>query len=148
MLVAAVLSAIVATSAPSAPADQAIPVAEGPPSSIIMTDYSGTYTVSWRANPDKIHIRYTTRWYNGQIYVCGNVAYSGHSMTSTSRKALRDIYITMDGKEILQDVRFFTVIRSKDKLLGSPAACKATGARPKERGGHTFSIGTSKKRYN
>ncbi|ARE38548.1 hypothetical protein RGUI_0407 [Rhodovulum sp. P5] len=112
-----------------------------------MPSRSGQYTVSWRGMADKIYIRYTVVRHEGLYHVCGNYAMTGHSQGTSFRKGIRSMYITLDDKEILRNLIFFTRHASRDALVGGKAACRKTKTKATG-GGHQIGIGSGKTIFN
>jgi hypothetical protein len=76
-------------------------------------------------------ISYKARWMviavAGKLEVCG----AGQFMDATSAIATRNVLysssIKLNGKNILKDMTFFAEVPKKVNLVGSKAACRATG---------------------
>ncbi|MBN2905478.1 MAG: hypothetical protein JXJ18_02085 [Rhodobacteraceae bacterium] len=105
------------------------------------------FVVKWFGSPDQIHIVWRLLDMDGKIGICGAYALKGHSMSATSRTSLKEFTVTMDGKEILKSIDFFTRYDTPAALPGATAACHSTGYPVAGNRKRDFLLSPSQKRY-
>lgn len=104
-------------------------------SRVTVTDDFATSQLTWRGRGD---IGYTLRWKtirkDGEIHICGAVAYGDLGLRSESIDVLKSAYILYDDKPIMKNMRYFNKVRSAKKLVGSQANCASTGVKAPNKG--------------
>lgn len=64
----------------------------------------------------------------GKLAVCGAGYYPSSHTRIQSKKAMRKLSITLNGKKILTDLSFFTEVKAGSDLTRATATCKMTSA--------------------
>lgn len=82
--------------------------------------WSGGDIVSYKA-------RWTVIAVAGKLEVCGAGQFMDSNSAIATRNVLYSSSIKLNGKKILKDMTFFTEVPQKTNLVGSKAACRATG---------------------
>lgn len=67
---------------------------------------------------------------NGTIAVCGVGKTLDPTTSGFARRMLRQAKVTLNGKPILTDISFFTMIKSRHDLASAAATCQQTGFAP------------------
>ena len=72
---------------------------------------------------------WSVRAVNGKLEVCGVGHYQDAYSRSQNNDILRKSYVTLNGKKILKDMRFFSIAKYEKDLRRTPANCASTGVK-------------------
>ncbi|WP_300033138.1 hypothetical protein [uncultured Roseobacter sp.] len=80
-----------------------------------------------RSGPADYFYAFKTIVADGKIEICGAGSYSKSTGTSESRSVMRGAKILLEDRVILEDLRYFSNLGTKRKLIGEQANCRSTG---------------------
>ncbi len=85
---------------------------------------------------------------NGVMVLCGAGSYVSAANRSPSRTILKRTKFKMNGKTILKDLTYFTLVDRVENVIGAEATCKSTGtAEPKGEVKFEFDFGIRSVRF-
>lgn len=126
------------TFASGAYAQQTVPVTNDFfPGGITWSNGQGGYLVRFTVFPDA----------KGTMVLCGASAIDGHSTASLSRRAAKTLRFFLNDKPVLKDVSWFTRAKSKNALIGTPAACRSTGVAYPRGQGNSVSVHSTQRNF-
>ncbi len=103
------------------------------PSTMPVTPDFTQHDISWNGGMGKGYV-FRTRIFdiNGVLALCGAGAYVNSTNRLETKKVLKQTTLKMNGKVILKDFTFFTVVDAVPSLAAAKANCRSTGvATPK-----------------
>lgn len=103
----------------------------GPAKTIAQTTVTKDFVesgMSWNGRPNPgFVLRWKTRVIDGEIAICGAVAYGDIQMRSESRTVLSRAFVEYKDRKVMKNMTFFKNAKSMRKLMGSKANCATTG---------------------
>jgi hypothetical protein len=86
--------------------------------------------LTWTGQGKSYEMLWTPTLIDGRIAVCGAGRFVTPHGRSQSQKILRAARVRHNGKVILSDVTFFTIVGGRDDLRSAKATCRLTDATP------------------
>ncbi len=86
--------------------------------------------LTWTGQGKSFEFLWTPALIDGRIAICGAGRFVTPHGRSQSQKILRAATVRHNGKVILSDVTFFTIVGGKDDLRSAEATCRLTDATP------------------
>lgn len=84
------------------------------------------YQIRWTEGAPSYSAKWMLFVNRGQLVVCGSGAHRG-GQTASNNKILEDLALFVGDKPVVQDLTFFETVKTRKSIVGSNAACIATG---------------------
>jgi hypothetical protein len=89
--------------------------------------YSSGY-LNWTGGIKGMDYLWKVQTHEGKIHICGAGHYTGVQARLQTKDIMRRAFVTLEGKKILRDLRFFNIVKTSDSLApGATANCANTG---------------------
>ena len=97
---------------------------------IEITDKFSSGYLNWTGGIKGMDYVWKVQTHQGTIHICGAGHYTGAQARLQTKDIMRRAFVTLEGKKILRDMRFFNIVKTSGSLApGAKANCADTGVK-------------------